>query len=82
MQDFTIRVSEQNINVHGISAPTGSGYTVLLNANDSEERRLAALLHEIIHIWHGDHYAADDLQEIEAHRRQELLSFLQAENES
>lgn len=41
--------------VRGFSYPDKSGYTIMLNGNDTAERREEAFLHECRHIWRGDH---------------------------
>lgn len=51
---------------HGMLVKNDDGsFTILLDPNDTQERRLAAYLHELSHIQNGD-FAAGDIQTIEA----------------
>ena len=66
-------------NVHGAGTRKGDAYLLLINENDTEQRQLLALLHEILHIWHNDydHGPGTDLTELERVRHEELKTLLQ-----
>ena len=56
---------------HGMVIPNEDGsYTVLLDANDCQERRLEAYKHELDHILNGD-FARPVVQTIEAAARRQ-----------
>ena len=60
--------------IHGASG-TGDGqqFTVLINEADDPERQAQAFLHEMLHIWHGDHSRPGaEVNETERERHTEL----------
>ena len=55
--------------VDGISAPDDKGgFMILINADQSPEEQARTFLHEMLHIWRGDHdrVAAEGVQKIES----------------
>ena len=54
---LTLRVITEKLpqTMHGISAKDGSGYIVLINEDDTPEQQAETFLHEMGHIYHGDH---------------------------
>lgn len=67
-QEITIRVIvEPDLPeaIHGVSYPKGDGYMVILNGSDTAERQEEAFLHELRHIWRGDHEKAATADMIE-----------------
>ena len=54
--------------IDGLSAPDDKGgYIVMLNAGQSEAEQARTFLHEVLHIWRGDHDRAahEGVQKIE-----------------
>ena len=51
--------------IRGASWPNRSGFNILINPNLPEETQARAFLHEMLHIWRGDHDSGRDLNQIE-----------------
>ena len=76
---ITLRVIESRempARISGISAPENPScpesddYLIVLNEKLNEEEKASAFVHELLHIWHRDHFA-DNVQRIEAERHAE-----------
>jgi hypothetical protein len=62
--------------VDGVSALKGEDrYLVLVNSGKSDPEKVAAFLHECLHIYHEDH-TGESVQEIETERHAELQQIL------
>lgn len=71
------KVADLPPKVHGAVTRDGDRYTILLNANDTPARQLAAFLHEMTHIYCGDLAAGGDVEEIERRTDRQLLEALE-----
>ena len=71
------RATELPSDVHGAVAGSGGAYTIMLNANDTPARQLAAFLHDAVHIYNGDLENGGDAAEIETRTRRQLLEALE-----
>ena len=82
-RDITLHIStaEMPTTVRGVSVPKRGGskdeFLIILNEGLSDSERTAAFLHEMLHIWHGDHEAVTDVDLLEKIRHQELLDIAQ-----
>ena len=62
--DFVCREVEMLPMVHGLCLLDEDGRAnIYLNRNDTDERKLRALKHEILHYINGDHYVPEELAE-------------------
>ena len=81
--DLQIIKIKMPLTVHGVSAVTGGGnsYLILINSEIPEAEQQRAFLHEMRHIYNGDHEnPAADINELErrAHAQDdELTAILQ-----
>lgn len=71
MDDIFVYCVNLPSGVHEMVVPCADGYTVYLNALESEEQQEKAFKHVLKHINHNDHQK-DDVQQIEAdaHRKE------------
>lgn len=51
---------------HGASAWLNGRFVVLLNENESDAEQERAFLHEMLHVFRGDHFNAASVQDLEA----------------
>ena len=64
--------------VKGASCKTwDNGYMVVINSGLSAEEQEEAFLHEMLHVWNGDHDREDNIQELEARIHQKKADFVQ-----
>lgn len=64
--------------VKGASCKTpDSGYMVVINSGLSAEEQEEAFLHEMLHVWNGDHDREENTQELEARIHQKTADFVQ-----
>ena len=64
--------------VKGASCRTpDNGYMVVVNYGLSAEEQEEAFLHEMLHVWNGDHDREDNIQELEARIHQKTADFVQ-----
>ncbi len=77
MREILLHIAEDKLpeDVRGMSTTDGKKAFVLVNSEMSEDERTAAFLHEMLHIWHGDHEGAD--ADVEAERHAELKRIMQ-----
>lgn len=62
--------------VHGAVTGSAGQYTILINAEDEPAQQLVAFLEEMTHIYNGDLETGENVQEIEARTRRQLLDAL------
>ena len=64
--------------VKGASCKTpDNGYMVVINSGLSAEEQEEAFLHEMLHVWNGDHDREENLQALEARIHQKTADFVQ-----
>ena len=51
-------------------------YILVLNGADEDPATVGAFLHEMLHIYHGDHESGLPVAEIEAARHKEIIDIL------
>lgn len=68
MERLTIDIDrhEMPADFHGASAWINGRFVVLLNANESEAEQERAFVHEMLHIYRGDHFSTASAEEVEA----------------
>lgn len=68
-----VETDELPDSIGGVSDLCGNeSYIVLLNSNHDEEKQKHTFIHEMLHIWHKDHYQKDtDIRALEAMRHEE-----------
>ena len=85
-QTFTVRVMtipKLPEGVHGLCAPEDphnpdGRFLIWLNGNDSDAEQTYSFVHEMLHIWHGDHSSDGiDVQLLETIRHKETDDVLQ-----
>lgn len=78
MMEIVLHIGKEKLpqGIHGISSAEGHHYTILIDSNQRQEEQAAAFLHEMLHIWHGDHESNKSTAEIEEERHEELISIL------
>lgn len=85
-QTLTIRVMtipKMPKGVHGLSCPENphnpdGRFLIWLNGNDSEDRQTYSFIHEMLHVWHGDHGNDDmSVQLLETIRHYETDKLMQ-----
>ena len=85
-QTLTIRVMtipKLPETVHGLCAPENprnpdGKFLIWLNGNDSEYQQTETFIHEMLHIWHGDHGNDDmNVQLLETIRHKETSDLMQ-----
>lgn len=65
-QNVKVETADLPNGVHGvITALEGDRYLIVLNSNDSEERRQKALRHELRHYYNGDLDGTGNVSETE-----------------
>ena len=58
--------------IHGLSAKDGDAIIVLINEDDDPDTQQEAFIHEMLHVWHGDHDRENiDVNKLEAQRHTE-----------
>lgn len=64
--------------VKGASCKTpDNGYMVVINSGLSAVEQEEAFLHEMLHVWNGDHDREENIQELEARIHQSTADFVQ-----
>lgn len=64
--------------VKGASCKTpDNGYMVVINSGLSAGEQEEAFLHEMLHVWNGDHDREGNTQELEARIHQKTADFVQ-----
>lgn len=64
--------------INGLSMKDGNTFIVLINENDSQDEQKETFIHEMLHIWHGDHDREfKDVQQLEEQRHQETTWILE-----
>ncbi len=48
-------------------------YTMVINSGMSEREQITTFLHEMLHIWHGDHDGGRSLEDLERTRTAEMV---------
>ena len=70
-KEITLRVITTAMpeSIHGLSAKDGDQFIILLNENDQQKRQEETFLHEMKHIYNGDHDRKGvDVNDLEAAR--------------
>lgn len=76
MQDrkIKLRIVEQPLpqGIHGASVKDGDTIIVFINEDDTPDEQQGAFIHEMLHVWHGDHdQEGVNVQQLEAERHRE-----------
>ena len=79
MREIKIILEEDRLpsDIHGMTSERDGVYYVLLNAEDQTERKEAAFLHELLHIYREDFKSGKTVDEIETEVRKELRAIKQ-----
>lgn len=65
--------------VHGLSAKDGDTFIILINGSDGQNEQEKTFIHEMLHIWHGDHdRSPEELQALEAQRHRTTEQFIKS----
>ena len=77
MREILLHIAEDKLpeGVRGMSTTDGNKAFIMVNSEMSEDERAAAFLHEMLHIWHGDHEGTG--ADVEAERHAELMRVLE-----
>lgn len=76
---ITIRIKTEQLpeSVRGVSVERRpEDYIMLLNGREDDPETVAAFLHEMLHIYHGDHGRAGETDGIEEERHEELQNII------
>lgn len=59
--------------MNGASTKQGDTVTIVINADNNQGKQTTAFIHEMLHVWHGDHDRGDikNVQQLEAQRHKE-----------
>ncbi len=78
MLDLRVVKLRMPSSVKGASCKTpDNGYMVVINSGLSAGEQEEAFLHEMLHVWNGDHDREGNTQELEARIHQKTADFVQ-----
>lgn len=79
MRSISLTIEEVDLpeSVDGVSTERQPGeYVIFINGNKDNDAKSGIFLHEMLHVWHGDHDNDMDTDELELIRHEELKRIL------